>query len=206
MIFDMNDAIYREKELAIFDGIIDLIKKGSNVYSITVSEIAKSANVGKGTIYDYFDTKEETISKAILYNIDNEIEDAKDRIALKDDFKGRYYEMLDIVAENLKNKFCTINMLLSVGGFHEFYEYLVNQRHDISQYIYKIEQEIDKLLEIGFEEGVIGIGGNIYYQRMAIKGSISAFISYINMEEYWQGIDIDMAMDLSYKLAIKALN
>ena len=58
-----------EKEIAIFDGVIKLIKSGIDPYLIKVQEIAAAANVGKGTIYDYFRTKEEAISKAILYNL-----------------------------------------------------------------------------------------------------------------------------------------
>ncbi|HHV39244.1 MAG TPA: TetR/AcrR family transcriptional regulator [Tepidimicrobium sp.] len=202
----MDNMMYMEKELAIFDGIITLIKNGSNVYSITVSEIARSANVGKGTIYDYFDTKEEAISKAILYNIDKEIEYAIDRISLKNGFKDRYYEILNIVAENLQSKFCTINMLLSAGGFQEFYEYLLEQKQDASQYIRKIEKEIDKLLEMGFEEGVISIEEDIYYRRMVIKSAISSFVGYINIKEHYPHIDMERAMDLSYKLIVKSLN
>ena len=52
--------IYRrfsEKEEAVFEGIMELLRNGNNPYKITVSEIAKSANIGKGTVYDYFSSK-----------------------------------------------------------------------------------------------------------------------------------------------------
>ncbi len=51
----------QEKEEAIYSGIIALIKRGVNPYSIKVSDIALEANIGKGTIYDYFSSKEEAI-------------------------------------------------------------------------------------------------------------------------------------------------
>jgi hypothetical protein len=50
----MSEVLYSEKKIAIFNGIIELMEKGINPYSIKVSDIARAADVGKGTIYDYF--------------------------------------------------------------------------------------------------------------------------------------------------------
>jgi len=85
----MENNTYTDKELAIFNGVIDLIKRGANIYSVTVSEIAKASGVGKGTIYEYFRTKEEVISKAILYNMKREVEHAIERVEQKNNFKDR---------------------------------------------------------------------------------------------------------------------
>ena len=83
----MSYVLHSEKEIAIFKGIIALMEKGANPYSIKVSDIAKEADVGKGTIYDYFDSKEEAISQAILFNMKGEMESAYSRIKDKDSFK-----------------------------------------------------------------------------------------------------------------------
>ncbi len=202
----MDNIKYSEKELAIFNGLINLIKDGANLYSITVSEIAKAADIGKGTIYDYFKTKEEAISKAILYSINNEIEYAIDRVTSKHGFKDKYYEMLNIIAENLENKFFTMNMLLSAGGFEEFYEYLIDEQYSIPLYISRVEKEIDNLLDIGSKEGKITVNEDQYYKRMVIKSSLSGFTDYVNMKERYPEIDMERAMDLSYKMVIKSLN
>lgn len=202
----MENNKYSNKELAIFEGLMNLIKEGANLYSITVSEIAKAADVGKGTIYDYFKTKEEAISKAIIYSIDNEVKDAINRIEIKDGFKRKYYEILNIIAENLKNRFCTINMLLSTGGFEEFYEYLIDEQYSMPLYITKIEKEIYDFLKLGFEEGIITSTEDRYYKIMVIKSSISAFGNYINIQERYPETSIEKAMDLSYKMVIKSLN
>ena len=72
----MMDHDLAQKEIAIFEGIIRLIKEGINPYTIKVSDIAKQADVGKGTLYEYFKTKEEAISKAILFYIGRGLEEA----------------------------------------------------------------------------------------------------------------------------------
>lgn len=202
----MKDNNYTDKELAIFNGLIDLIKSGANVYSVTVSEIAKASGVGKGTIYDYFSTKEEVISKSILYNIEKEMDHAITRIESKTNFKARYYEALKIIVENFDYKFSTINLLLSTGSFGELYEYLVDEDYLIPFYIKRIEGIIDNLLMMGYEEGIITTEENQYYKRMVIKSSIAGFLNYINTRELYLDIDTLKAMDLSYKMVIKALN
>ena len=201
----MENNTYTDKELAIFNGVIDLIKRGANIYSVTVSEIAKASGVGKGTIYEYFRTKEEVISKAILYNMKREVEHAIERVEQKNNFKDRYYEALEIIVENFDNKFSTINLLLSTGNFNELYEYMIDEKQLIAAYTSKIESIIDRLLLMGYEEGIIAIEESQYYKRMVIISSIAGFINYINNRERYLDIDTQKAMDLCYKMVIKAL-
>ncbi|NLY67899.1 MAG: helix-turn-helix transcriptional regulator [Tissierellia bacterium] len=201
----MENNTYTDKELAIFNGVIDLIKRGANIYLVTVSEIAKASGVGKGTIYEYFRTKEEVISKAILYNMKREVEHAIERVEQKNNFKDRYYEALEIIVENFDNKFSTINLLLSTGNFNELYEYMIDEKHLIAAYTSRIESIIDRLLLMGYEEGIITIEESQYYKRMVIISSIAGFINYINNRERYLDIDTQKAMDLCYKMVIKAL-
>lgn len=201
----MENNTYTDKELAIFNGVIDLIKRGANIYSVTVSEIAKASGVGKGTIYEYFRTKEEVISKAILYNMKREVEHAIERVEQKNNFKDRYYEALEIIVENFDNKFSTINLLLSTGNFNELYEYMIDEKHLIAAYTSRIESIIDRLLLMGYEEGIITIEESQYYKRIVIISSIAGFINYINNRERYLDIDTQKAMDLCYKMVIKAL-
>ncbi len=202
----MEDMNYSDKELAIFKGVITLIRNGENLYSVTVSEIAQSSGVGKGTIYDYFTTKEEAISKSILYNIAKETTVAINRVELYNSFEDRYYEALKIIVENFNNKFSTINILLSTGSFDELYGYIIDEKHIIPKYISRIEDVIDGLLQMGYEEELLSIDESSYYKRMVITNSIAGFINYINHRGRYPDITIEHAMDLCYKIIIKSLN
>ena len=46
----MENTRYSEKEIAVFKGLINLMREGANPYSIKVSDIAKAASIGKGTV------------------------------------------------------------------------------------------------------------------------------------------------------------
>ncbi|MFA7412278.1 MAG: helix-turn-helix domain-containing protein, partial [Tissierellaceae bacterium] len=164
----MDNIEYSEKEIAIFDGLVLLMREGANPYSIKVSDIARSANIGKGTIYDYFDSKEEVISKAIIYSMSKEIKGAFERIRSRDQFKDRFYEVLYIIEENLKNKLSLLNILLSSGGIEKFYEYLADKECSVTRFMALINGEIRNLLEMGFNEGLIKSQGADYYEIMVV--------------------------------------
>lgn len=203
----MNDNIqYSEKEIAIFKGIISLTQQGVNPYNIKVADIAVSADVGKGTIYDYFSSKEEAISKAIIYNISNEIRSVYLRIMSKESFKEKFYEILDMMIGQSENSLSIPNILLDTGGFNEFYEYLVDDKGDLLELISRINDMVIDLLKIAFDEGIIGTKENEYYQIMSFKCSISGFLHYLNTKDLYKDISIEKAKSLSYKLLLKALN
>lgn len=202
----MENTRYSEKEIAVFEGLINLMREGANPYSIKVSDIAKAASIGKGTVYDYFDSKEEVISKAIIYNISMEINAAFVRIRNKESFKDKFYEVLQIIVDNLENNLSTFNMLLSAGGVQEFYEYLVDDKYDLSAFISIVNDEVGKLIKLGFNEGLISTKESCYYQLMAVQGAISGFSHYISNKDLYKNINVKEAMDTAYKILIKALN
>lgn len=202
----MDGIVYSEKEIAIFNGIIALMEKGVNPYSIKVSDIAREADIGKGTIYDYFTSKEEAISQAILYNINREVDIAYSRIRQKKGFKGKFYEALHIIAQCAENNVSTLKTLLSLGGIQKFYEYLSDYKCDLSDYVSRLNQIYHHLLATGVGEGVIDMVEDPYYHKMAMTSAIMGFSQYFHQREFWHDVTMEEAMEASYKFLIKALN
>ena len=99
---------YAEKELLIFEAFKKIIIDNSNIESIKVSDIAKGAGIGKGTVYEYFKFP----SLRILYN--HVVPTELNSIILEDfeeilDLKSQLYNLLDLVintgiSENIINK------------------------------------------------------------------------------------------------------
>ncbi|HHW30629.1 MAG TPA: TetR/AcrR family transcriptional regulator [Clostridiaceae bacterium] len=201
----MSKSEYYTKEAAIYNGVIELIKNGANPYLIKVSDIAKAANVGKGTIYDYFSTKEEAISKAILYSIKKDIENVFLRVKSKEKFKDKFYEILYIMAENMEDNKSTFNMLVATGGIQEFYEYLINEEYDFSELIIVLDSIIEHLIQAGTDERLVDVFESKYYKKAAIRESIRSFGDYISSKEKYKDISLQEAMDTSYRLAVKSL-
>lgn len=63
-----------DKREKILIAALKLIKQRKNVNNITISDIAMHAGVGKGTVYEYFDNKEDIFEKAIYYFVSTSVE------------------------------------------------------------------------------------------------------------------------------------
>lgn len=202
----MDKIKYSQKEIDIFNGLIGLMKEGVNPYLIKVSDIARAANIGKGTIYDYFSSKEDVISKAIIYGIKEEVRLITKKVRTKENFKDRFYEILNIMENNFKKKLSILNILLSSGGIEKFYESLVNKENKISDFMVLINQEIKDLLDLGHKEGLIRAGERPYYEISAVLGAISSFSNYFNHRYIYRDVSPQEAKDTAYEILIRSLN
>ncbi|OLS02785.1 TetR/AcrR family transcriptional regulator [Tissierella creatinophila] len=201
----IDKKIYSKKEVTIFNGVINLIKKGDNLYTIKVSDIAKSADIGKGTIYDYFGSKEETISKALIYYMNSEMESSYNRIMIKESFKEKYYEILLIIKDSYKSNLFIVSSILSSAGLKELYKHLADEGCNTNYFFSSINNIIVHLLETGKKDGIVTVEEDFYYFVMAIRGSVSTFSHYIGKKEYYKDINVEKAMDTSYKILLKSL-
>ena len=118
----MRDLEIKQKEKAIFDGIFALIKRGINPYTIKVSDITTEAGVGKGTLYEYFKTKEEAISKAILHHIGQGLQQALLAVKSQDSFQGKFEAILLILARQARENKDQCMLFSPMGDLQTFYQ------------------------------------------------------------------------------------
>ena len=201
----MDRVVYSEKEIAIFNGVINLLKEGRNPYQVKVADIANSAGVGKGTIYEYFGNKKEVIKKALLYNLNQEISALEERLRSKVSFKDQYYEVLASVRENIENKFSTFNILLSVGKISDIN--LSQLERDLSQmgYFHRMAELLERMLTAGNQEGLIKKIEDGYYAHMVLKSSFYMFGEYISLPWIYKDISRESAMEYAYEMVLKSL-
>lgn len=201
----MDKEIYSDKQIIIFNGVINLIKNGDNLYMIKVSDIAKAADIGKGTIYDYFGSKEETIAKSLMYYMDIEMKASYKRLLEKESFKEKYYEILFIIKDSYKSNMFLINSVLTSAGFKELYKHLVDEGCNTNYFFESINEAMIHLLETGKKDDIVTLEEEEYYFIMAIRGSLSTFSHYIDKKESYKNISVEKAMDTSYKILLKSL-
>jgi TetR/AcrR family fatty acid metabolism transcriptional regulator len=60
---------YKDKEIFIFHAAWELFSE-KGFHDTKISEIAKKAGIGKGTVYEYFKSKEELVQKMIIFNLE----------------------------------------------------------------------------------------------------------------------------------------
>lgn len=63
----------RQRETAVYQAVLRLIGSGADITKLRVQEIAAEAGIGKGTVYEYFSSKEEILRGVTAYCMDSEL-------------------------------------------------------------------------------------------------------------------------------------
>lgn len=82
----------------MYTAVMQLFEQGEEVSSIKVSTITEMAGIGKGTAYEYFDTKEEMVACALVYQMQcifNWLGDMLEK-------KGSFQEQLDFILDEME--------------------------------------------------------------------------------------------------------
>lgn len=99
------------KVIALYRAVIALIEEGADIAELKVSDITEKAGIGKGTAYDYFDTKEEIIAYALLFFMDNFIARLEEEIREKKSFWEKVDLVLDIMSTEVGKSACMLRFI-----------------------------------------------------------------------------------------------
>ena len=86
---------FSPKEIAVFEGVTRLVMQGEPFFALKVQQIADAACMGKGTLYEYFSSREEILARALLYVMWKEIDALEAVIASKKGFQNKFSAALD---------------------------------------------------------------------------------------------------------------
>ena len=86
----------------LYGAVRQLIQEGADVTNIKVSSLTELAGIGKGTAYEYFDTKEEIVACAVVYHVAVMM----DWLRLRFHEKGSFAESLDFMLDENNQIFC----------------------------------------------------------------------------------------------------
>lgn len=202
----MQEMKFSSKEKAIFAGIMALIREGINPYTIKVSDIAKKADVGKGTIYDYFKSKEEAISKALLHHLGRGLEETLKAVEGKDGFRDKYYVILWILARQADENKEQCKMFSPLGELSDFYEHLADYQEYLQANDRWVKRIFEDVFEAGIREGLIRSleDEEESYREMAIIGALAAFAH--SLYHPVTRLPAETAMAASYRILVKALS
>ena len=163
---------YAEKELLIFKAFKDILYSDSDITKITVSEIAKKAGIGKGTVYEYFESKEEIIAKSLVYNFYEEVNIFSSKIDENLTFKENCYILFDFLTNRVIAISPYFQLLSSNLKIKELCNYLKND-----SILDNLKNDLDyvtsKIISIGRTEGIIKKNDNKDYQKFVIRSACS---------------------------------
>ncbi|MGM9629843.1 TetR/AcrR family transcriptional regulator [Butyricicoccus sp.] len=144
---------YSPKEIAAFQGLFALAKDGRRFSSIKVQDIATAAGMGKGTLYEYFSSKEEILSGAIFYALNgvmNRFEQSADETLSFRQTLERFFGELDGDVP-----FAALSMLVASMAPEQREEIRARGQEDMSMVFSRMKQAEARAFSAGRISGEI---------------------------------------------------
>lgn len=159
-----------EKEVKIYIAVGELIKEGKDVSNLTISEISNRAGIGKGTTYEYFDSKEELIYKALHYFVIDSLKAVLLKMLNEGSFKDKFYSIMDYMWESRLGE-DTIQSIMSFvrnlsPALKEVSVTENPEKYDPCTATAFIEMLLKQYLNSGFEEGIFTEKDEVYRKNV----------------------------------------
>ena len=198
---------YSEKEICIFSGILSLCKEGKKIYNITVQDIATAANVGKGTLYEYFSSKEDIILNAITYFLVQDTIAAENIAAMDIPFKAKVFSLYDLLQNSMENGFAMISRIVISGDVADISQLISRHSDAVQKAVEKCNAIIMEILKSGADEGAIKLQFDSEYIAMAIKANLACVTSCQHLPSCNESVcQIEQKKQTAYTLLLKSLN
>lgn len=167
------------KVIALYEAVSALSGEGADLTQLKVSDIAAKAGIGKGTVYDYFKSREELIVKAVLYTIYKHLQVVKDRVFYADTFREKVNAMLDTLFESENSDTNIFQILMpfihDIGNFPvRFREEFIKCAPGISE----IEKLFQTIMVSAEEEGIVKSGLNLFFVENAFINTVMDYARY----------------------------
>lgn len=108
------------KVCRMYEAIIGMMEEGFDISSIRVSMITERAGIGKGTAYEYFDTKEDIVACAILYQVRSMFAWLEEALGEEKSFRGQLSFLLDEIEKKNDHKNCFLRFVHLMTDHSEF--------------------------------------------------------------------------------------
>lgn len=169
-----------EKKTAIFEAVIELGQKGREIGSLKISEIAEHAGIGKGTVYEYFPSREELLRDAMHYFRNKFFEHIRKDLLSVERFDERWEKVEGIVRRLLG---CSIPLLTGRGCYTaESCCRLDNLEQSAVEGREMIEQLIGLMVDAALQDGLISHRPEADYAVTVGIGCISALLQRLRLE------------------------
>ena len=85
-----------DKVMLLYEAVEKMISEDMDMNEVSVAMITERAGIGKGTAYEYFDTKEDILVCAIIFHMQRMVERIEDLLASETHFVNRVDRILEL--------------------------------------------------------------------------------------------------------------
>lgn len=172
---------YSAKEISIFEGVFALLNQGRQLHELKVADIAAAANMGKGTAYEYFSSKEDILRQALGYHVVKEFEMYKEYTSGQDGFIRLIEKTLDYIIDMLQTRFSSLIMMVHNLN-HSGLKQLVCADGDMLNVIKtRVNEQIQTVFNAGKKDKLIGDDVTFDDCRLVVNGLMSSFSNEVRL-------------------------
>ncbi|MDO5519885.1 MAG: TetR/AcrR family transcriptional regulator [bacterium] len=173
-----------EKVVLMYDAVVNLINENSNINAMKVVDITTRAGIGKGTAYEYFSSKEEIITKALMFDTMKKMQSLKNIADSESKFEQKVMGVLDFIADNFheNRSFCQL-FKISMAAYDvtdRFYQEFEKVQDIVN--CRQMEEIQDQIMETAAKEGLI-TEANIMKRRMTFNSQVISYSLLLLMEQ-----------------------
>ncbi len=159
----MSDA----KKLAAYEAVLALISEGVPPAEIKVADVAARAGIGKGTVYEFTDSKEQLIADAMLYAMGQALSQFEERLAKHTDYHAKLHAMVRLILEFVQHNIPLAQQLLMAGNTCGLQFETLRRDTALSA---GYERLVDNIVAMGLAEGKLTRRQHPFIQRSAAYG------------------------------------
>ena len=110
----MTDKAQSPKARQVYGAVLELAKQGADLRGMRVQQIADAAGMGKGTLYEYFASKQEILEGTLLYGLQQELTRMEETLAAAGDFRALTEGVLDYIEDLIRCRFPVYELVMRV--------------------------------------------------------------------------------------------
>ena len=170
------------KVLLTYGAVQELVGEGRDVNDISVAAITERAGIGKGTIYDYFDSREEIIACAFLFYIRQAAERITKAVCGFGSMEEAVNALFDLLDKDSAQKTCFVRFVHGATD-NSKYSPIIREKIGSCEEGRKLpEQLFGELVRWGVETGEISAGLPVEYVIYTIFCKILTYMMCVSTQ------------------------
>ena len=196
----------KTKKEKIFDAVFDTIYEEGNIANIRVSDIAKRAGIGKGTVYMYFASKEQMIFEASKYLIESTMKSitdfAPENMSFSEALKNFIRKHIEVTRK--------YSSLFNATSTTDYFPQLNNQFKEMMADIMKkirveYKEALERYIALGAKEKIISKDHSEFTILAVAQMLFSTSGNFSQRQLPTITDDVDKYVDMQYNMAVKML-
>lgn len=110
----MDSKMTSPKAVAVYKAVLQLAGRGTDLNTVKVQQIADAAGVGKGTLYEYFPSKEAILRGTLQFCVAQELDALYSAVMDVPDFAGQTRKAMDYIQELVQTRFGAYELVMGV--------------------------------------------------------------------------------------------